>query len=271
MVLLVQNVMFVLFGKYLIDKKADGAYNFYMSNLKFVHKLKKHKGSQVSAHRHDGVECVLYLKACGTTEIGGRQYPIEDGTVAIINAGTPHSEQHEGDGDIICLVSDFDAFHIRDGVYRPKNIADITRIALQILHESSSPKAFYNTVLSAKTDELMVCIMRDILAKGSSGELEACMQYITKNCLDDIDIKKMCAERSLGYESFRHRFKALYGMSPQNFLIYCRLCRAREMLGGDVTCTQIAHACGFCDSAQFCKMFKKQFGFTPTEFKKSIG
>ena len=28
--------------------------------------------------------------------------------------------------------------------------------------------------------------------------------------------------------------------------------------------------CGFCDSAQFCKMFKKQFGFTPTEYRKNI-
>jgi len=222
-------------------------------------------------HSHDAIECVIYLKANGTTDIGGRQYRITDGSVAIINAGEPHNEIHSDSADIVCFVSDFDLFYIPSGVYRPKNIADITKIALQILFESGTPKAFHSTMLSAKTDELMVCIMRDILSRGNSAKLEECMQYIADNCTQDIDIKVLCKEYGMGYDSFRHRFKAIYDISPQSYLIYCRLKKASDLLGNtDISCTDIAHECGFCDSAQFCKMFKKQFGFTPTEYRKNI-
>ena len=242
-----------------------------MRKIKFVQKIKKQGGATVKAHSHDGIECVIYLKADGVTDIDGRQYSITDGSVAIINAGVIHSEAHRNDADIVCFVSDFDGFYIPNGVYRPKNITDINKIALQILFESSTPKAFYNTMLSAKTDELMVCIMRDILSQGSSARLEECMQYIADNCTQDIDIRTLCKGYGIGYDSFRHKFKAIYGISPQSYLIYCRLKKANELLGNtDISCTDIALECGFCDSAQFCKMFKKQFGFTPTEYRKNI-
>ena len=117
----------------------------------------------------------------------------------------------------------------------------------------------------------MVCIIRDILSHASSAELEKCMNYISDNCTQDIDVKDVCNMFGMGYDSFRHKFKAIYGISPQGYLIYCRLKKASELLGStDMSCTDIAQECGFCDSAQFCKMFKKQFGFTPTEYKKSI-
>lgn len=242
-----------------------------MSRIRFVQKIKKRGYSCVKEHSHDAIECVIYLKANGTTDIDGRQYSITDGSVAIINAGVPHGEIHYGDADIVCFVSDFDLFYIPNGVYRPKNIADITKIALQILFESNTPKAFYNTMLSAKTDELMVCIMRDILSRSSCAELEECVKLIANNCTHDIDIKELCNNYNIGYDSFRHRFKTIYGISPQSYVIYCRLKKASELLGNtDMSCTEIAQECGFCDSAQFCKMFKKQFGFTPTEYKKNI-
>ena len=242
-----------------------------MNRIKFVQKIKKQGGATVKPHSHDGIECVIYLKADGVTDIGGRQYRITDGSVAIINAGEQHSEAHSGDADIVCFVSDFNGFYIPSGVYRPKNIADINKIAFQILIESNTPKAFYNTMLSAKADELMVCIIRDILSHASSAELEKCMNYISDNCTQDIDVKDVCNTFGMGYDSFRHKFKAIYGISPQGYLIYCRLKKASELLGStDMSCTDIAQECGFCDSAQFCKMFKKQFGFTPTEYKKSI-
>lgn len=239
-----------------------------MSKLKFIQKIKKRAGAQVDAHVHDGIECVVYLKADGTTDIGGRQYRIADGCVAIINSGEKHSESHAGSADIVYFVSDFDVFDLPSGVYHPKGIADITKCALQILFESNTPKAFYGTMISAKIDELMVCIMREILSQSGTERLEECMQYISDNCTQDVSIKDVCKDYGFGYDSFRHKFKTLYGISPQSFLIYCRLKKASELLGStDLSCTDVAQECGFCDSAQFCKMFKKQFGVTPTQYK----
>ena len=109
-----------------------------MSRINFIQKIKKPSGARVKMHSHDAIECVIYLKANGTTDIGGRQYRITDGSVAIINAGEPHNEIHSDSADIVCFVSDFDLFYIPSGVYRPKNIADITKIALQILFKSGT-------------------------------------------------------------------------------------------------------------------------------------
>jgi AraC-like DNA-binding protein len=47
-----------------------------------------------------------------------------------------------------------------------------------------------------------------------------------------------------------------------------KLERARMLLSvGDMTVQQVASELGFYDTAYFCRVFKKAFGITPTQYR----
>lgn len=49
-----------------------------------------------------------------------------------------------------------------------------------------------------------------------------------------------------------------------------RIEKAKELLRGDLNVTQVAEAVGIPDSNYFIKVFKKQTGYTPLKYKKSL-
>lgn len=59
-----------------------------------------------------------------------------------------------------------------------------------------------------------------------------------------------------------------------NFIDYVnerRLEKAKELLkNGDLTMKEISYQCGYSDQNYFSKIFRRHFGLTPTEFKKSV-
>jgi transcriptional regulator GlxA family with amidase domain len=65
-------------------------------------------------------------------------------------------------------------------------------------------------------------------------------------------------------------FDADMKTSPALFWRMIRLLQSRELLyGSRRTITEIAYETGFSDTAHFCSSFRKHYGMTPQEFRKS--
>ena len=65
-------------------------------------------------------------------------------------------------------------------------------------------------------------------------------------------------------------FKNKTGRTPIALWREMRLEHARwRLMNSSYTVTQIAHECGFADSAHFIRWFKKQFGETPQAYRES--
>jgi len=79
-----------------------------------------------------------------------------------------------------------------------------------------------------------------------------------------------CAKQlNLSYDYFQHKFKAITGCSPQQFLIKQRLKASKKLLKeGELNCTEIAFRCGFSTSAQYSALFKKEYGSSPLQYQK---
>ena len=64
-----------------------------------------------------------------------------------------------------------------------------------------------------------------------------------------------------------------YGVSPLQYLIQQKLNAAIKYLNqsikNDYSICEIADRCGFGDQYYFSRIFKKQFGVSPKEFRKS--
>lgn len=100
--------------------------------------------------------------------------------------------------------------------------------------------------------------------------LDAVNSIIEKN-LDnlDFDMNRMASELGLSRSSLYAKFKALTGMTPNDFYLNCKLKRAASLLVEypELQIADISDRLGFGSPRYFTRCFKAQFEVTPTEYR----
>lgn len=85
----------------------------------------------------------------------------------------------------------------------------------------------------------------------------------------DFTIEKLCKECGLSHAQLCRNFSTNYGISPKQYLIQKRLDYAKKLLiETDLKIDAVAHSCGYLDSANFMKEFKKKIGMSAGQFRK---
>lgn len=91
--------------------------------------------------------------------------------------------------------------------------------------------------------------------------------------IDDstFDIPTFCKEIGMGRSLLFNKFKALVGMTPNNYLLNCRLKAAAVMLKKypDLPVSDVSVRCGFNIPVYFSRCFKNQYGCTPQQYRKT--
>lgn len=94
--------------------------------------------------------------------------------------------------------------------------------------------------------------------------------YLAENCNQNIllsDLAEMC---SMSISTMLRHFHKAFGTTPIDYLKNIRLDRATALLmSTDLRVSEIADQCGFSSSSYFISVFRKKFGKTPEEFRKS--
>jgi len=100
--------------------------------------------------------------------------------------------------------------------------------------------------------------------------IKTCLTHIENNYETDIsnlDLIKLCG---CSESVLLRSFKQIMGISPQQYLINYRIQKAAGMLlSTDLKSHNIATACGFKDFSYFTKIFKRNIGMTPMEYRIS--
>ncbi len=89
--------------------------------------------------------------------------------------------------------------------------------------------------------------------------------------LDDYDfnVEMLCREIGMSHSQMHRKLIALTGLSTNKFIRSVRLSKAREMLSDPtLTITAVAFETGFSDPGYFSKVFKKEFGMSPAEWRE---
>ncbi|MEI6412289.1 MAG: AraC family transcriptional regulator [Bacteroidota bacterium] len=95
--------------------------------------------------------------------------------------------------------------------------------------------------------------------------------YIDAHFREALDIAEVAQVAQISEYHFFRLFKAVYGVSPHQFILQKRLNFGKNLLqSGHCAVTDAALASGFSDIYSFSKAFKKQFGVAPSECKYRI-
>lgn len=100
-------------------------------------------------------------------------------------------------------------------------------------------------------------------------QLQIMMQFIHANFATNITLKDIASAVYISKNSALQIFQKGIHISPISYLIQYRLSRAAELLiTTEKNISNIAIETGFENVGYFCRMFKKQYGISPTEYRK---
>lgn len=99
------------------------------------------------------------------------------------------------------------------------------------------------------------------------------MAYLEENIREpNLRVDDMASAVNLSRTVFFTKLKSIVGMSPNDFVRSLRLKRAQEMMeNSKLSISEISASVGFNDQRYFSRVFKKETGYTPTEFRNRVG
>jgi transcriptional regulator GlxA family with amidase domain len=107
-------------------------------------------------------------------------------------------------------------------------------------------------------------------AEGS--EIARATRYLQRNSGKRLALAGACRALAISERTLARRFKASLGMSPLSYLQSQRIARARELLeSSKLPLDRIVEQCGYEDVSSFRKLFARQVGMTPRDYRQRFG
>jgi AraC-like DNA-binding protein len=100
--------------------------------------------------------------------------------------------------------------------------------------------------------------------------LQRVHEHVCVHLAENINIEELAAIAGLSMCHFARAFKQSEGMTPHDYLVQCRVRRAQEFLGTDLSLSTIARVSGFSDQSHFTRRFRERVGVTPGDYRWSL-
>ncbi len=102
--------------------------------------------------------------------------------------------------------------------------------------------------------------------KSARNNIYRAILYLENNYISNVTVSELAEMINVKECMFRRAFKAEKGMSPVKYRNLLRLKKAYEMLcSGEFSVLEAAMITNFDDAGYFSKLFKRQFGISPSE------
>jgi transcriptional regulator GlxA family with amidase domain len=104
---------------------------------------------------------------------------------------------------------------------------------------------------------------------GMDARIETVLHIMRQSFAEQLSVSTLSAVVNLSPTRLRQLFKHETGRSPMRFLKDLRLQRARQLLDSTfLSVKEVTSLVGLEDVSHFVRDFKKQYGLTPTEFRR---
>lgn len=100
-------------------------------------------------------------------------------------------------------------------------------------------------------------------------QIDSTVNYIREHHQQRLTVEELADRAGLSPRQLHRKFRDVFGLSVQEFLIKTRIQAASDaLLHSDVSISQVAIDLGFCDQSAFTQLFRKHTGLTPLKFRR---
>ncbi|MBR5645382.1 MAG: helix-turn-helix transcriptional regulator [Treponema sp.] len=197
--------------------------------------------------KNDDIECVHYKSWT-------KAYPphthAEHLTLGIVEAGK------------VCIVM--------NGVSKVFCEGDEFQISPDVLHEI---KPVDNKGYSMLVTCVRVPTPAPAPAESENKPADSALVELKDSILDQPEnlylIEEMAQDTNISPFHLIRKFKKLYGLTPHQFQIQCKVRKAQKLLEEEKSVCEVTYDAGFCDQSHLDRCFQKIVGMTPKEYKEA--
>lgn len=176
-----------------------------------------------------------------------------------------------------CETSTLDRYEITSNeIFYPDDVQELNSVIKKLHQESIRPLMKSEEMISVLLNQLLLHLHRHCRQTKLAGthpqsyypELLALRETMISECEHPWNVDQLCSRLSLGKSQFYLYYERYFGRSPKQELLTARLDRARYLLSNEATTIkQAAYDSGFDNICHFNRLFKKNFGCAPGEYR----
>ncbi|MBQ2756684.1 MAG: AraC family transcriptional regulator [Oscillospiraceae bacterium] len=144
----------------------------------------------------------------------------------------------------------------------------------EITEEYADPQKLTEDMLELLTNQLLIKIYRQLpeslslLEENNFEMVSGIQRRFESSCAKQYSLTEIAKEYNISVSSLSHQFKRITGVSVMDYLLSCRLAAAKRYLTETgLSISEIVERCGFSDSSNFSRTFKRLNGTTPSQFR----
>ncbi len=245
-------------------------------------------------HAHNCYEIIYLRRGTLNVQVNNRQYKAIGPSLIFLSKLEHHSLQV--DGDVyerywLCispagagnLIPNFVLLSLLSN--RPEEFChvldahdfsqDADRIFSGCVREFYDPQAYAAERQAALLSDLLILIYRKKPALFATDNdktvsiIWKIQRQLEQNYAERITLASLAAEHHISPSYLSHLFKRITGYTIIQYLTMCRLSVARKLLSEtDLSITEVVYATGFSDCSNFSRLFKREIGCSPVDYKK---
>lgn len=267
-------------------------FNFYKENLALF------DFNCIEWHWHTELEFVYIESGTVTFWIGEKQFTLSEGNGVFINSKVLHRFYSPAEAVIPNFVCMPFFIAAQDSFIYHRYVSPVisSSLTFQIFHASISWQAkalsIIKQIIAAQdctsSSELATSYLLQMLwleiyenadikytkdhingSASSQARLQLMMQYIHQNYIRDISLEDIAEHAKISKSTVLNLFHRYLHITPITYLINYRLNEAAHLLSKtEKKINTIAYETGFNNVDYFCRLFKRHYQLTPTEYRK---
>lgn len=240
-----------------------------------------------NVHSHNYTELFYITSGEGTFSIAGSNVSVKAGDFLFINTNVPHTEissKQKCMGYIVLGVTNTgfifkkqeksDFMHINKAAISPS----VPMIFNEIRQQFDSNEKYSAEICASLLEAALIYILKDLSQvkltneplRSVSKECSEIKRYIDTHYREPLTLDFLSKLSHLNKFYLIHSFKKAFGMTPINYMQFCRISEGRRLLTEtDMPISQIAQVLGFSSQSSFTQCFKKTVLLTPSQLRKS--
>ncbi len=243
------------------------------------------KGFLFKGEKHSAYELTYVDRGQLHCVVEGVGYTLHQGQVMIFLPDQWHMQYTEKDESARFLTVSFD---LRSEIQLPfgDRVFDLSSgeasYLKQLIQETEIGDNYSNDVIRSNLKLLLISILRDTskrkkrlktptALRNENSIVARALEYIASHVYDKLSVEIVAKETNVSASHLTALFRKQMGISPGDYIRRVKLEESKNLIReGQLNFTQISNSLCYSSIHHFSRQFKDHYGFSPSEYSKSI-